>query len=423
MSRDENGKLQKEIFLHTHPNLVVTTLANNSLKYRNPPPVHWLDLAFFTCRYHNGRLWRGERYDQGGSEHPSLIVVSRLLLIQILIYRVWIMPCDWIYRVVIRISCFIIAFRMMELVSSILKLGFVNPTPSLSDMLQGDPDEIAELAQQEEERFQRKWRRNPDPASDEFYTVRRGAAARARVVPSDERKLRTLSAEIDEEARTKFNISLRKTKDGAIAVGTLALESAEDIVRFFKKDGLNKIAPFLELYAHFCWTHIRHLLELNGNKPYGRLVEFVTGSYHCQSLPFALPFESKTPYLPSPSRLDHSDLGSNDPAAHVTGFERGVALTWGNFEAKTRSNFVWDSHVLNQGFMKATPAEMPVMVGYWGVVAQRVVGRHPLVREKMPVGWEERVAALSEKLRSVHSTIIKTGGNKIERIGKGKGKG
>ncbi len=108
VERDKEGKLSRDTFLvsapapplcclatagnhnaiqHTHPNLVVTTLANNSLKYRNPPPVHWIDVALFTRRYHNSRLWRSERFGADGNKHANLIIIARLLQLQILVYR------------------------------------------------------------------------------------------------------------------------------------------------------------------------------------------------------------------------------------------------------------------------------------------------------------------------------------------------
>ncbi len=216
------------------------------------------------------------------------------------------MPCDWIYRVVIKIACYIVAMRAMAVVASILPMTFTGHTPLMLEMLQGNKADICRLAQQEEDASRRKWARHLDDPNY-FYTVRRGAAARAKVTSGQRRKPVKLLAKLDEHARLHFNILLRKTKDSVIAVGTLALETANNFVRFVKKDRLNKIGSFPRLYAHFCWTHVRQLLELNGHKLYGHMIEFVTGSHYCQSLLFALPFESKTPSAPSCSHLNHLD--------------------------------------------------------------------------------------------------------------------
>lgn len=387
---------------HLRVNLVVTTLANNLLKYRNPPPVHWIDLAYFVPRCHNGVLWGAQRLGPDGSKHLSLVVISRLLRLQILIYRLWIMPCDWIYRKVMRISCFVAAVKLMEIVSLLLQIKFANATPGLKDLLQGKDKDVTKLMKEEDARFDKLWKRTSILLLDDLYTVRRGAAARARVTPADKHSLCKQSATMDNYLREHCNISMRKTADGVITIGTLASKNAANLVRFFKKAGLDRIAKLVELYTHFVYLFARLLLLMNNGRPYPVMTKFVTGSFHCLSIPFLLPFESKTPNLPSPLRFNHSTKGLNDPSAHLTGSELGNELIWDNFERVTKLTFVWDAHFLNQGSMKASPSEMVVMRDNWDSVAQRVVKNHPLVCPVMPQGWEQEVEKLSRKMTKAY---------------------
>jgi len=402
---------------HAYPNLVVTTLANNSLKYRNPPPVFWLTLAFLRQQSHKCVPWDATRYQSGGGdeEHPSLVVTARLLIITRIVYRVWIMPCDWIYREVMRITCFILAMQLMQVVQVMLRLNFAHALPQLDELLRGDPDDIAQLQADEDADFCAEFSLHPNPEDDHFYTVRRGAASRARVSRNDLELLRGASAQLESEFAANL-ITFRKTRDGVFAVGTLADEAATDIIRFFKKDGLRSIAPFDELYRHMFYTFHRRLLEIRAERPWSVLTEFVMTSYHCFAMPFSLPFESKVPNLPSPSRLDHSGEGSNDPHAHLTGFARGAPRTMAHFEAVAPSTFVWDAHVLNQGFMKASAAQIPTMIGNWTQVAERVTRRNQLLNPRLDSNNLSMLNSMCDKLSSIHSQMIQQGANKIQRI-------